>query len=73
MNLLPLLLVAALIGALLPVQAGVNAQLRLALSNPLATARPGSPLREAPSRWERRGRVPPGGIGPADSLAPPIS
>jgi bacterial/archaeal transporter family-2 protein len=38
MNLLPLLLVAALIGALLPVQAGVNAQLRLALSDPVATA-----------------------------------
>ena len=38
MNLLPLLLIAALIGALLPVQAGVNAQLRVALSDPLATA-----------------------------------
>ncbi len=35
---LPLLLVAALVGALLPVQAGVNAELRLVLSDPLATA-----------------------------------
>lgn len=38
MTALPLLLVAVLVGALLPVQAGINAQLRLALSNPVATA-----------------------------------
>lgn len=38
MNVLPLLLVAVLVGALLPVQAGVNAQLRLDLTDPLATA-----------------------------------
>ncbi len=33
-----LLLVAVLVGALLPLQAGINAQLRLALSTPLAAA-----------------------------------
>lgn len=33
-----LLLVAVVVGALLPVQSGVNAQLRIALSNPLAAA-----------------------------------
>jgi bacterial/archaeal transporter family-2 protein len=36
--LIPLLLIAVLVGVLLPVQAGVNAQLRLSLSDPLATA-----------------------------------
>jgi bacterial/archaeal transporter family-2 protein len=38
MNVLPLLVIAALVGALLPLQAGINAQLRVAFSDPLTTA-----------------------------------
>ena len=38
MTAIPLLLAAVLVGALLPVQAGINAQLRLVMSDPVATA-----------------------------------